>query len=237
MANPCGAPPHRAHDGLQPRRRGRQLGPLLSGQRLSAARGGGPPLPTPRSFSERLPFGLRNAASVYAREVRKATQGSQSTPQFVDMTESYPDSVHDLLCFEDPLSDSSSTGDNRLEGTSVPPFMCAMANGDPLPEVVSPEQTHISADQRERALADAQAHDEDPRRRRQTPPPGDQSLRAPSGSKGMNPAGSAHRRALRVNHDIVNDARMHLPQEFRAGQNIAVAAILLQMLPEPEDQA
>ena len=38
---------------------------------------GGPPLSTPRSFSERLRFGLRNATSVYAREVRKAAQGFQ----------------------------------------------------------------------------------------------------------------------------------------------------------------
>ena len=30
---------------------------------------------------------------------------------------------------------------------------------------------------------------------------------------------------------------MQLPQEFRAGQNIAAAAILLQTLPEPEDPA
>ena len=37
----------------------------------------GPPLQTPRSFSERLPFGLRNAVSIYAREARKAAQGFQ----------------------------------------------------------------------------------------------------------------------------------------------------------------
>jgi hypothetical protein len=30
---------------------------------------------------------------------------------------------------------------------------------------------------------------------------------------------------------------MQLPQEFRAGQNIAAAAILLQTLPEPKDPA
>ena len=35
---------------------------------------GGPPLLTPRSFSERLPFGLHNTASIYAWEVRKAAQ-------------------------------------------------------------------------------------------------------------------------------------------------------------------
>ena len=43
----------------------------------------------------------------------------------------------------------------------------------------------------------------------------------------MNPAGSAHQHAHRVNHDIVNDAHMQLLQEFRAGQNIAAVAILL----------
>ena len=71
------------------------------------------------------------------------------------MTKSYPDSVHDLLCYEDPLGDSSSTGDNRLEGTSVPPRMCAMADGDPPPEVVPSEQTHTPTDHLERALANA----------------------------------------------------------------------------------
>ena len=65
----------------------------------------------------------------------------------------------------------------------------------------------------------------------------DQPPRAPSKSKGINPVGSARQRARRVNHDIVNDARMQLPQEFRAGQNIAAAAILLQTLPELEDPA
>ena len=38
-ANPCGAPPHRAHDGVQPGRRGCRLGPLLLGQCFSAGRG------------------------------------------------------------------------------------------------------------------------------------------------------------------------------------------------------
>ena len=52
------------------------------------------------------------------------------------MVGSYPDSVHDLLCYEDPLSDSSSMGDNHLEGTSPPPCMCVMADNDPPPEVV-----------------------------------------------------------------------------------------------------
>ena len=99
--------------------------------------------------------------SVYAREACKAAQGFQPASQFVGMTESYPDSVHDLFCFEDPLSDSTSTGDSRLGGTSAPPRMCAMADGDPPPEVVPSEQTHTPADHREHALVNARAHGED----------------------------------------------------------------------------
>ena len=99
------------------------------------------------------------------------------------VTENYPDSVHDLLCFEDPLSDSSSTGDIRLEGTSAPPRICAMADGDPPPEVVPSEQTHTPVDQCKRVFADTQGHDEDLCHRRQTPPPEDQSLRPPLGLK------------------------------------------------------
>ena len=48
--------------------------------------------------------------------MHKAMHGHQPTSQFVGMAGSYPDSIHDLLCYEDPLSDSSSTGDNYLEG-------------------------------------------------------------------------------------------------------------------------
>ena len=92
---------------------------LFSLVNVSRQLAGGPPLPTPRSFSERLPFGLRNSASIYAQEMHKAAQGRQPITQFLGMTGSYPDSVHDLLCYEDPLSDSSSTGNNRLEGTSA----------------------------------------------------------------------------------------------------------------------
>jgi len=123
---------------------------------------GGPPLVPPRSFSEQLPFGLRNAASVYAREVRKAAQRFQPTSQFVGMTESYPDSIHDLLCYENPLSDSSCTGDNRPGCTSVPQCMCAMADGDPPQGVAPAKQTRTPPDQCEHALANTQAHDEDP---------------------------------------------------------------------------
>ena len=106
------------------------------------------------------------------------------------MTESYSDSVHDLLCFEDPLSDSSSIGDNRLEGTSAPPRMCAMDDDDLPLEAVPSESTHTPADHREHALANALAHGDDLRHREQAPPPVEQPPRAPSGSKGVNPTSS-----------------------------------------------
>ena len=47
---------------------------LFSLANVSRHLAGGPPLVPPRSFSEQLPFGLRNAASIYARKVRKAAQ-------------------------------------------------------------------------------------------------------------------------------------------------------------------
>jgi hypothetical protein len=117
----------------------------------------GPPLPPPRLFSEQLPFGLRNSADTYAREMHKAMRGHQPTSQFVGMAGSYPDSVHDLLCYEDPLSDSSSIGNNYLEGVSMPRRMCAMAGApsDPPPEVVLSQQTHTPSDHRAQALANA----------------------------------------------------------------------------------
>ena len=65
----------------------------------------------------------------------------------------------------------------------------------------------------------------------------DPPLRPHSESKGGNPTGSARQRVRQVNRNIINDARMQLLQEFRAGQNIAAAAILLQTLSEPEDLA
>ena len=68
---------------------------LFSLANVSRQLAGGPPLPTPRSFSERLPFGLCNSMSVYAQEMHKAAQGRQPMTQFVGMTGSYTDSVHD----------------------------------------------------------------------------------------------------------------------------------------------
>ena len=82
--------------------------------------------------------------------MHKAAQGRQPTTQFMGMTGSYPDSVHDLLCYEDPLSDSSSIGDNNLEGASVPPRVCAMADApnDPPSEVVPSQRTCTPSDHR-----------------------------------------------------------------------------------------
>ena len=59
---------------------------LFSLANISRQLAGGPPLSTPRLFTEQLPFGLRNTVSVYAREVRKAAQGFQPASQFVGMT-------------------------------------------------------------------------------------------------------------------------------------------------------
>ena len=69
------------------------------------------------------------------------------------------------------------------------------------------------------------------------PPPVEQPPRAPSGSKMINPVGSVCQLARGVNCDIINNARMQVPQEYRVGQNIAAAAILLQTQPELEDPA
>ena len=49
--------------------------------------------------------------------------------------------------------------------------MCAMADGDPLPEVVPSEQTHTPTDHHKRALANAQAHGEGLLHHQQMPPP------------------------------------------------------------------
>jgi hypothetical protein len=61
-----------------------------------------PPLPPARSFSEQLPFGLRNSVETYAQKTDKAMRGHQPASQFMCITGSYPNSVHDLLCYEDP---------------------------------------------------------------------------------------------------------------------------------------
>ena len=50
---------------------------LFSLANVSRQLAGGPLLPPPRSFSERLPFGLRNSAGTYTREMHKAMRGHQ----------------------------------------------------------------------------------------------------------------------------------------------------------------
>jgi hypothetical protein len=118
---------------------------------------GGSQLPSPRSFSKRPAFGLLNSADTYVRETHKLMRGRQCTPQFVDMTGSYPASINDLLCDEDPLNDASSTGDNNLEGASAPRRVCSMATtpSEPPPHGVSPQAMHTHADQHGQALANA----------------------------------------------------------------------------------
>ena len=50
---------------------------LYSLANVSRQLAGGPLLPPPRSFSERLLFGLRNSVGTYAREMHKAMRGHQ----------------------------------------------------------------------------------------------------------------------------------------------------------------
>ena len=52
---------------------------LYSLANISRQLAGGPPLPPPHSFSERLSFGLRNFAGTYARETHKVIRGYQPT--------------------------------------------------------------------------------------------------------------------------------------------------------------
>ena len=63
---------------------------LFSLANISRQLAGRPLLLTPHSFSKWLPFGLRNSASVYAREMHKAAQGLQPASQFVGMMGRHP---------------------------------------------------------------------------------------------------------------------------------------------------
>lgn len=73
---------------------------------------GGPPLPPPRSPPTPFVFRQANSANAKVRETRKAMHEHRPTSRLVGVTEGYPDSIHDLLCDEEPLSDASSMGDN-----------------------------------------------------------------------------------------------------------------------------
>ena len=152
-------------------------------------------------------FSLRNSMDTYVRETHKIMHGHQSTPQFVGMTGSYPTSILDLLCDEDPLSDASSTGDNYLEGASAPRCLCALstAESEPPPHVESSQATHRPLDQHAQVLANAQAHAHELRPKpEQTPPLANPPPRPHSEPKGGNSTRAARQRARGVNHDIVN---------------------------------
>ena len=71
-----------------------------------------------------------------------------------------PDSIHDLLCDEEPLSDTFSTGDNYLGDAHASPHMCAMATAPrEQPQVVElSNTTHTPPDHWALALANAQVH-------------------------------------------------------------------------------
>jgi hypothetical protein len=153
---------------------------LYSLANVSRQLAGGPLLPPPRSFFERPTFGLRDSVGTYVRETHKIMRGHQPTLQFVGMAGSYPDSVHDLLCYEDPLSDSSSMGEHYLEGASVLCRVCAMAAApsEPPPPPLSCQPSHTPPDPYAQALANAQAHAEELRpQRRNSPPPANPPLR------------------------------------------------------------
>ena len=87
--------------------------------------------------------------------------------------------------------------------------------------------THTPTNHRADALANAQAHAAELRALpAQGPPLAKPPLRPHSEPKDGEPAATAHHRTHGVHSNIINDASMQLPQELRAGQNIATAAFL-----------
>jgi len=160
-------------------------------------------------------FGLANSASAYVWESRKAMREHQSMTQSVGMTVSYPASIHNLLCDEDPLSDASSTWDNYLGGSSTPRRICAMptAPRDPPPPVAEPSNTtYTPPGHHAQALANMQAHANELRAPPgQAPPPANLPPRPHSELKGGNPVGVARQWARGVHCNIFNEARMQLP--------------------------
>jgi hypothetical protein len=69
------------------------------------------------SSCAQFPFGLINAASVYARELRRTILLPPLTTEFVGMTGYSPASFHDLYSDDDLMSEGSSIGD-------LSPFGC-----------------------------------------------------------------------------------------------------------------
>jgi hypothetical protein len=74
-------------------------------------------LSLPRSPRGRFLFGLTNATSVYARELRKIMSQPPLATEFVGMTGYSPASFHDLYSDDDLMSEGSSIGD-------LSPFGC-----------------------------------------------------------------------------------------------------------------
>ena len=88
---------------------------------------GGPALAPPQSPPTPFVFGQANSANAYVRETRNAMREHRTVSRLVGVTEGYPDSVHDLLCDDECLSDASSTRDNYPAGAHTSPRMCALA--------------------------------------------------------------------------------------------------------------
>jgi len=118
--------------------------------------------------------------------------------------------------------------------------MCAMATAprNPSPQVDPSLEMHTPPDHRVQVLDRMLAHAAELRApSAEALPLANLPVRPHSEPKGRAPAGAAHIRARTVHSNIINDAHPQLPQELRAGQNIAAVAILLQALLEPEDPA
>jgi hypothetical protein len=134
---------------------------------------GGTPLSPPRSPHGQSLFGLTNAVSVYARELRRALPEPPQATEFVGMTGYSPASFHDLLSDYNLLSEGSSVC-NMLSPSCPALRECAMADVQGRqPVLVETEGTHTPPDLRAQAMANTQAHGEDLRRRlqHQLPPP------------------------------------------------------------------
>ena len=133
---------------------------LYSLANISRQLRGGPPLPPLQLPPAPFVFGQANSANTYAQEAREIMREHRSVTQLVGITEVYPDSIHDLLCDEDPLSDASCTGDNYWADAHASPHICAMAAAprEELPLVEPSNTTHTPPDPRADMLTNVQAH-------------------------------------------------------------------------------
>ena len=124
----------------------------------------------PRLPCDRFPYGLVSPMNAYARGLRRMLAPPPLTSEFVGMAVYAPASFHDVMD-DDVESDGSSIGD--VVAPSRPLSReCAMANAPGQPPVVAESlQTHTPPDPYAEALARAQGHGEELRRRRQSHPP------------------------------------------------------------------